>query len=317
MASILRTSLRALLRAPVFTGVALLTLALGVGAHTAVFSVIRAVFIQELPFQRPQELVYVHVDNAKLFPDRGFLALPAPYFQALRERQQTFTDMAVFSYPRRMTLRGQGETGTLSTLGVAGSFFPTLGVQALLGRTLLPSDDGTRAVVLTHAFWRERFGGDPTLVGRTLNLETRDYTVVGILPPRFRFQYDPQGFTADGPTPQEMQTQWGAYIQNTLGRLKPGMDLNRARADLARVHGGLVRERPTLADAPLLATPFRTFLYGDQRARGLLLGLTGGLVLLIACANLANLMAGRAVQRQRETALRAARVQPAAALRSE
>lgn len=302
----LRTALRSLLLAPLFAGVALLTLALGIGANTAVFSVLKAVFLKELPFEQPRELVYVHVDNARLFPDQGYLALSAPYFRLLRERQQAFTELAVFSYPRGMTLRGQGEPEAVMGLGATGAFFPLLGVRAHLGRTLLPSDEGTRAVVLTHAFWRQRLGGDPALVGRTLNLETRDYTVVGVLPPRFRFQYDPDFFTSDGPTPQEQQVQWGAYIQNTLGRLKPGVDLDQARADLGRVHGSLVRDVPRLAEAPLRATPFRTFLYGDQKARGLLLGLTGGLVLLIACANLANLMAGRALQRQRETALRQA-----------
>lgn len=302
----LRHALRSLLRAPTFTLVALLTLALGIGAQTAVMSVIKQVFVEPLPYTRPHELVYVHVDNTKLFPDRGFLALPAPYFRLLRERQQAFSELAIFSYPRHLSLRGQGETSTIMGLGVTGSFFPLLGVKPHLGRTLLPSDEGAKAVVLTHALWRGRFNGDPAILGRLLNLGGQDFAVVGVLSSTFHWQYDPAYFTSDGPTPQDMQAQWGPYIQNTLGRLKPGVDLAQARADLARVHGNLVQDMPRLAEAPLLATPYRTFLYGEQKARGLMLGLTGGLVLLIACTNLANLMAGRALQRQQETALRQA-----------
>lgn len=302
----LRQALRSLLRTPTFTVMALLTLALGIGANTAVFSVIKAVFLKPLPFERPQELVYVHVDSAKLFPDIPYLPLSGPYYQAIKARQTAFSDVAVYGR-RRLTLTGHGDAERLLGMGVTGSFFPLVGVKPQLGRTLLPSDDGgAKVVVLTHGLWMKRFQGDPNILGQILTLGGQGYSVVGVMPPSFHWQADPQFFTADGPTPEQLRGEWMTWAFHGIGRLRPGFSLAQAQADLSRIHADLVREVPKLTQAPLSATPYRTYLYGGQRAKGIMLGLTGGLVLLIACANLANLMVSRAAHRQRELALRQA-----------
>lgn len=303
----LRQACRGLRRTPGFTVVALLTLALGIGASTAVFSVLQTLFLKPLPFAEPDRLVYLSTaDPNTHFPGSRYLPLSAPCYRDLQERQRVFSGVAA-SQARGYNLTGLEEAERVVGLRVTGSFFPLLGVQATLGRTLQPSDEhGSSVVVLAHGLWTRKFGGDPAIVGRSVVLDGTAHLVVGVMPASFAWQREPQVFVPDPPTQEELEGARGTLAFGGIARLQPGVSVAQAKASMEELGKQLQAEFPEAREWSIGTTRLWEVFYGDRRAPSRLLLLTGLFVLIIACANLANLMVSRAATRQREMALRAA-----------
>jgi predicted permease len=303
----LRQALRGLLRTPDFTVVALLTLALGIGASTAVFSVLQALFLKPLPFAEPDRLVRLHTaDPNRHFPASRYLPLSAPCYRDIQERQKVFSGVAAYQL-RSSTLTGVGDAERVSTMRVTGSFFEVLGVRATLGRTLQPADErGPGTVVLSHRFWMQRWGGDTAVLERNITVDGKGHAVVGVMSAAFAWQDRPDLFVAEAPTPEELQSARGTLAFGAIARIRPGLSFEQAREAMERLGQGIQAESPDAREWGIGTTDLWEYLYGDRRATSGLLLLTGIFVLVIATANIANLMTARAASRQRETALRRA-----------
>ncbi|MEE8584246.1 MAG: ABC transporter permease, partial [Acidobacteriota bacterium] len=315
MSNDFRFAFRMLLKNPAFTVVAVAVLALGIGANSAMFSVINAVLLRPLPYEKPEELVLFW----ERIPQMQFAFVPTSEggFVDWRTRNTVFTDMAGFRN-NGVTLTGRGPAERISALQVSASLFPLLGVSPVLGRAFTPQESrpgGQPVVMLSHSIWQSRFGANSEVVGEKLLLDGQPYTVVGILPAGFEFpppillldnmfDWDPQLFLPFAPQPDVR----GSRGTISLARLKPGVSLEQARADLRRVAESLVRDYPD--NNPPGLDVVLSPLHGQavSRSRTPLLVLLGAvtLLLLIACVNVANLLLARAVSRFREIAIRMA-----------
>jgi putative ABC transport system permease protein len=292
----LRYAIRTLLRTPGFTVVAVLTLALGIGATTAIFSVVNAVLLRPLPY----------ADAGRLVAMRGSLA----DFHDLSASNRSFDGMAIWA-SNLYNLRTDADTRQVLGGTVSRSLLPLLGVQPVIGRNFTDDDERQDTVILGHGLWQARFGADPGVLGRTIDLSGTSYTVIGVAPPWFRFPsagfqlWTPLGII-ERKAPQQA-TNRAFRIFSAVARLKPGVTLQEAQGDTAAFAARLAREFPATNEGvtmPLL--PLYERLVGDARQPlAILLG-TVGLLLLIACANVANLMLARTTVREREMAIRAA-----------
>jgi putative ABC transport system permease protein len=310
----IRYALRVLAKQPGFTAVVILTLALGIGANTAIFSVVNAVVLEPLPFTESQRLVDIHGIDAHL----GDLhrSLSYPDFADYRAQNRTLESAAVYD-KSTMTLTGSGEPLHMEANFVSASLFDVLRAQPLLGRTFIASEDqpGTRAAILSHRMWASHFGANPDIVGHTITLDAKPYAVVGVMPASFQFPLTSQppdlwitvaAEMVSGNSDPPMTSERAAHFLAAIGRLKPGVTLHQADADASAIGAALEKQYPdTNGHVSLALQPEIEAMVGDIRPVLMMVLGAVGFLLLIACSNVANLLLARAAGRRREMAIRA------------
>jgi putative ABC transport system permease protein len=312
----LHYGVRTIFKNPGFTLIAVLMLALGIGANTAIFSIVNAVLLRPLPFNEPERLLLVK----ESLPTVGWnlmSAAPAEFLD-YQAGNEVFSDIAAFT-AQRLNLTGQGQPQRVEIARVSPSLFPLLGVQPLQGRTFLPEEDEpgrNNVVILSHEFWQRYFAADSAVAGKIVRLDDRPFTVIGVMPQRFQFPYNgvsfeqpPELWVPLALTEREKQIRASDFQYGVIGRLKPGITIVQAQANIEAIAAQFQQEHPDIYSAvPLKATVVSLQQDVVQKVQLFLLILLGAvcLVLLIACANIANLLLAQAVARRKEIAIRIA-----------
>jgi len=310
----LRYAIRLLRKSPGFTVVAVLTLALGIGANTAIFSVVNALLLRPLPLHAPERLL--SITGSK--PQQGGAVFPFSLiaYETIRDRNRSFSGVTAFC-GEGLTLTGAGEPEQLTAARVSPEFFDVLETQPVLGRAFLPAEGepgGKPVVLISHRLWQRRFASDPAILGKPINLGQEVYTIMGVAPPEFPFPYDGTdlwltklaGYTGL----QKEQIRNGAGYLTAIARMKPGVNAAQAAAEVKVLGRQYRQEHPGNPDADpfsnMESAPLQESLVTGIKPTLLILSGAVGFVLLIACANVACLMLARATGRAKEIALRAA-----------
>jgi len=305
----LRYGLRMLLKQKGFTAVAVLTLALGIGANTAIFSVVHAVLLRPLPYSQPEQLIWIWETCPK--DDIKEESASVPNFADWRSQSQSFTEMAAFAGTAPV-LTNAGEPERIPGTSVTANFFTTLGVEPMIGRSFVAEENEpgkNRVVILSHSLWQRRFGSDPEIVGQKLTLNGNPHEVVGVMPP---------GFQNPRPEPRQIEMWLPLSLEpakagrrsdflKVVARLAPGVSINQAQAEMKTITEGLAERYPqTNYGWGVTILPLHERIVGNLRPA--LWTLTGAVafLLLIACANVANLLLARSAARQQEIAVRTA-----------
>ncbi len=303
----IRYALRILARSPGFTVIAALTLALGIGANTAIFSVVEGVVLSPLPYREPDRLVMVLLYNRALkYPTY----LSYPDFLDWQRDARSFEQMAAFM-PLGFDLTNPGSPEHVNGYEVSSAFFSTLGVNLALGRSFSPEEDrigGMPAAVISNRLWQHRFHGNPAVLGHSLTLNGAGYTIIGVLPPAFRFEDLPADvYTPIGRTDPLFRSDRTVHDIASIARLKEGVGLGQAQAEMNTLQEHIDELNPTTEKGLGISIfALKQVFVGDVGGTLLLLLGAVGLVLLIACANVANLLLARSAGRAREFAIRAA-----------
>ncbi|HEY1262178.1 MAG TPA: ABC transporter permease [Terriglobales bacterium] len=311
----IRFAFRLLWKSPGFTAVAVMVLALGIGANTAIFSVVNAVLLRPLPFQQPDRLVQVwHVPPPKSFPGTTIFAVSPANYLDWESQNHVFEQMAIYHY-ENYNLTGRNDPEAIMGIGVSPDFFSVLRVKPLLGRTFLPEENQPgrgHVAVLSRSFWQTHFNSDPNVAGRVISLNSESYSIVGVLPESSTFptssdpKAEPQLWTPLAWTDAERVVR-GNHNYLAIARLKPGATVGEAQAEMNTISARLAQQYPADDNgwgAKVLT--LRDQLVGDVRPALMILLGAVGFVLLIACANVANLVLVKTLARQKEIAIRTA-----------